>query len=395
MHTLDLVILAGGKGTRIKSLIKKKPKPMAIFNKKPFLEYIIQSYSKYHFNKILILTGYRSYEIFKKFEHKDYNFTKIKCIKETKPMGTGGALNVLKKNKVKDFVLINGDTYLEVDLNRLIKSCSKNSCGSITLIKNKSYKTNNKLATMGLEKNKIVYKKNNNLMNGGVYFFKKSIFKYIKNKNSSLEDEILPELINKRKISGLITKNFFLDIGTPDNFNKAKNLLYKNCVKPAAFLDRDGVINYDKGYVHKIKNFKFKPGVIDGLKLLRNKNYYIFIITNQAGIGKGIFSELQFYKLHKYLKKILQKKNIYFDDVNFCPYHPEAKIKKFRKKSDLRKPGNLMIKQIMGKWHINQNKSFMIGDQISDKICAKKSKLYFEYSQKNFFKQVRKIIKYS
>ena len=159
MHTLDLVILAGGKGTRIKSLIKKKPKPMAIFNKKPFLEYIIQSYSKYHFNKILILTGYRSYEIFKKFEHKDYNFTKIKCIKETKPMGTGGALNVLKKNKVKDFVLINGDTYLEVDLNRLIKSCSKNSCGSITLIKNKSYKTNNKLATMGLEKNKIVYKK--------------------------------------------------------------------------------------------------------------------------------------------------------------------------------------------------------------------------------------------
>ena len=232
-------------------------------------------------------------------------------------------------------------------------------------------------------------------MNGGVYFFKKSIFKYIKNKNSSLEDEILPELINKRKISGLITKDFFLDIGTPDNFNKATNLLYKNCVKPAAFLDRDGVINYDKGYVHKIKNFKFKPGVIDGLKLLRNKNYYIFIITNQAGIGKGIFSELQFYKLHKYLKKILQKKNIYFDDVNFCPYHPEAKIKKFRKKSDLRKPGNLMIKQIMGKWHINQNKSFMIGDQISDKICAKKSKLYFEYSQKNFFKQVRKIIKYS
>ena len=394
MHTLDLVILAGGKGTRIKSLLKNKPKPMAIFNKKPFLEYIIQSYSKYHFNKIFILTGYRSYEIFKKFEHKNYNFTKIKCFKEKKPMGTGGALHILKKNKVNDFILINGDTYLEVDLNKLIKSCSKNSYGSIALIKNKSYKSNNKLANMGLKKNKVVYRKKSNFMNGGVYFFRKNIFKFIKNKKASLENQILPRLISKRKICGLITKKFFLDIGTPNNFNKAKNLLYKNCFKPAAFLDRDGVINYDSGYVHKIQNFKFRPGVIEGLKLLRKQNYYIFIVTNQAGIGKGIYNEIQFYKLHNHIKKILQNKNIYFDDVNFCPYHPEAKIKKFRKKSNLRKPGNLMIKQIKNKWHVNHNKSFMIGDRESDKLCAKKSKLYFEYSQKNFYDQVTKIIKY-
>ena len=393
MHSLDLVILAGGKGSRIKSLLKKKPKPMAIFNKKPFLEYIIQSYSKYHFKNIFVLAGYKSGEIFNKFENKHYNCTSITCLKEKKPMGTAGALNILKKKRINDFILINGDTFLEVNLNKLVKSCSENSYGSLTLIKNKSYKSNKKLVSMGIKNNKIIYQKKNNFINGGVYFFKKKILKFIKNKNTSLEDQLLPGLIKKRKISGLVVKNFFLDIGTPKNFNRAKNLLLKNCTKPAAFLDRDGVINYDTGYVHKIKDFKFRPGVIAGLKFLRNKNYYVFIVTNQAGIGRGIYNENQFYELQNNLKEKLQKKDIFFDDINFCPYHPDAKIKKYRKITNLRKPGNLMIKQIENKWHIKRKKSFMIGDKISDKICAAKSKLYFEFAKENFHLQVKKIIK--
>ena len=81
MQSLDLVILAGGKGSRIKSLIKDRPKPMAVFNNKPFIEYIIQSYSKYFFKNIFILTGYKSKNIFKKFEKKQYNFITIKCLK--------------------------------------------------------------------------------------------------------------------------------------------------------------------------------------------------------------------------------------------------------------------------------------------------------------------------
>ena len=201
MHSLDLVILAGGKGSRIKSLLKKKPKPMAIFNKKPFLEYIIQSYSKYHFKNIFVLAGYKSGEIFSKFENKHYNCTSITCLKEKKPMGTAGALNILKKKRINDFILINGDTFLEVNLNKLVKSCSENSYGSLTLIKNKSYKSNKKLVSMGIKNNKIIYQKKNNFMNGGVYFFKKKILKFIKNKNTSLEDQLIPGLIKKRKIT--------------------------------------------------------------------------------------------------------------------------------------------------------------------------------------------------
>ena len=232
-------------------------------------------------------------------------------------------------------------------------------------------------------------------MNGGVYFFKKRIFKFIKNKNTSLENDVLPNLIRKGKISGLFVKNFFLDIGTPKNFKIAKKLLLKNCLKPAAFLDRDGVINYDTGYVHRIRDFKLRPGVISGLRFLIKNNYYIFIITNQAGIAKGLYSEIQFYKLHNALKEKLQKNDIFFDDINFCPYHPLAEIKKYRKITNLRKPGNLMIEQIKSRWHTKIKKSFMIGDQVSDKICADKSRIYFEYAKENFHDQVKKIVRKS
>ena len=393
MHSLDLVVLAGGKGSRIKSLLRDRPKPMAIFNKKPFLEYIIQNYSKYHFKNIFILTGYKSDIIYKKFNNKYYNFNHIKCLREKKPMGTAGALSVLKKKNINDFILINGDTFLDINLNKLIKSCSKNSYGSVTLVKNDFYKSNKKLSTLALRGNKIIYRSKSNLMNGGIYFFKKNILKLLKTKNMSLENDILPNLIKNKKISGIKTKNFFLDIGTPENFKKAKKIISKKFIKRAAFLDRDGVINFDKGYVHKIKDFKFRPNVVRGLKFLRNHDYYIFIVTNQAGIGKGIYTEKQFFNLQNNIKQILQKKDIFFDDINFCPYHPEAKIKKYRKISQLRKPGNLMIKQIKNKWNIKLNKSFMIGDQVTDKICAKRSKLYFEYSKKDFLSQVKQINK--
>ena len=143
-------------------------------------------------------------------------------------------------------------------------------------------------------------------MNGGTYYFKKNIFKYITNKNLSLENELLPKLIKQKKINGKIFKNFFIDIGSKQYLKMAKKKLKKHFEKPAVFLDRDGVINYDYGYVHKIKNFKFRPGVLLGLKYLLKKNYYLFIITNQAGIGKKKFKEIQFIRLHSEINEKLK-----------------------------------------------------------------------------------------
>jgi len=190
----------------------------------------------------------------------------------------------------------------------------------------------------------------------------------------------------------VLFEDFFIDIGSKPYFKVASKQLKQHFEKPAVFLDRDGVINYDYGYVHKLKNFKFRPGVLSGLKYLQNRKYFLFIVTNQAGIGKKKFKESEFFKLHKEINNKLKKINIFFDNIQYSPFHPNAKIKKYKKNSLMRKPGNKMINNIMLNWDLNYRKSFMIGDKITDKLAARKSKIKFFYAERNFYKQVKSII---
>jgi len=391
MKNIDLVILAGGKGTRIKELLDNKPKPMVKFNNIYFLQYLINLLGKYSFNKIYILTGYKHEIIFKNFHNKIFNLTKIKCLKERNLMGTGGALLNLKKEKMNDFILVNGDTIFDIDLKTLIKSCGRKKLGAVALAENKKNTNSLKLNSLSIKNHTLSYKKKGKLMNGGIYFFKKKILSLLPSKKFSLENDFLPKLINKKLVNGKIFNNFFFSIGTPKYFKISENKLRYYFKKPAAFLDRDGVINHDLGYVYKKKNFKFRKGVIDGLKDLKKKNYLIFIITNQAGIAKGIFKEEDFFKLQFFLSEKLSKFNIMISDVQYSPFHPNGKILKFRKKSNLRKPGNQMVKNILNKFIIDKKKSFMIGDKISDKKCADKSKIKFYFATENFYTLIKKI----
>tara|TARA_B100000686_G_scaffold332065_1_gene396379 strand:- start:511 stop:1044 length:534 start_codon:yes stop_codon:yes gene_type:complete len=163
--------------------------------------------------------------------------------------------------------------------------------------------------------------------------------------------------------------------------------------KNAVFLDRDGTINYDYGYVSRFSNFKFRPHVINGLKYLSKKKYLIFIVTNQAGLAKGKFKLNDLILLHKKLKIFLRKRKIVINDIEYCPYHPHGIVKKYKKKSEYRKPGNKMILKLIKKWKINKKRSFMLGDKNSDKQAAKKSNLYYEHVKGNFYNQVKKIDK--
>ena len=156
---IDLVILAGGKGSRIKELLGKFPKPMVKFNNKHFIQYVLNAASKYNFKRIIILCGYRNKIFFDKFHRRKINLTEIFCIKEKKLLGTSGALSNLKKLKVKNFVLVNGDTIFNINLNSLVSSLSKKQIGIVALTKNKKQKSK-KLNNLYLKKNIISLKKN-------------------------------------------------------------------------------------------------------------------------------------------------------------------------------------------------------------------------------------------
>ena len=223
---MDLVILAGGKGKRIKKLNPIKPKPLIKIENKIFLDLIINYYSKFNFENIFILAGYKGFLIKKAFQNKIKNFTNIKCIIEKSPKDTGGALFQLKNKIEKDFILINGDTFLNIGNPKILKNIiQKKDIGSLCLIKNKR-KNKVKFNNLNLNNdNDVIITKNSNYINSGIYYFNKKIFKYIPNKKISLEREIIPKLISLKKIKGKFINCSFLDIGTPRDLIFAKKNL--------------------------------------------------------------------------------------------------------------------------------------------------------------------------
>ncbi len=393
MKYLDLVILAGGKGTRIRDYTKNNPKPLAKIGDYVFLDLLLSNISKYHFRKIFILAGYKGDKIYRKYHNKNINFINIQCFVEKKPLGTGGALKLIKKNLTNNFFVINGDTIADFNFYEMLKVKKKNST-VISLTKNLFSTKGNEIRNLTYDRKnliKISYSKKNNFKSAGVCLISKSNLNVTSKIKFSLEDDIIFPLIKKKKVYAYSKNFFFYDIGTKNDFLKAKTKLIKYLTKPAIFFDRDNTINYDEGYTYKYNNFKFINNSISALKYLSKKNNYIFIVTNQAGIAKGYFTEKNFCNLHTKLKKKLIQKKIFINEVKYCPYHPKAKYKKFRKKTSLRKPGNLMVNQIIKKWVINKKKSLMIGDKISDQKCAEKSNINFQFVKKDILKQIKNL----
>jgi D-glycero-D-manno-heptose 1,7-bisphosphate phosphatase len=392
----DCVILAGGRGTRLKNLTKKKPKPLISIKNFIFLDYLLWRICKFGLSKVYILASYKSNQFIKKYSKKKIFNTRIEVVVEKKRKGTGGALYGIK-NKIKnDFFLLNGDSFFNIDLNDFKKKAKKNNyLVNIALLKNINYKLNNTLAPIAIRRRKKIIFSNKNLyINGGIYFIKKNFLNIIKNKITSLEKDILPELIKKEKVGGEIYfKKFFIDIGTKKNLFIAKKKLPCLNKNKAFLLDRDGVINEDRGYIYKKKDFKILKGVIEGIKYLNTNNYIICVVTNQSGIGRGLYDENDLNKLHNYLQRRLDHAGAYIDKFYFCPFHETDGLGKYKKKSFFRKPNPGMLLQAIKDYNICNKQSIMIGDKPTDEIAAKKAGIKFIYKKDiNFKKQIKEII---
>ena len=167
---IDVAILCGGIGSRIKKYSKGVPKSLIKINEKNIIIYILNELKKYNFNKIYLLTGYKS-ELFKHFDKIKLNFIPVERIIEKKSMGTGGALISLKKKKINDFILLNGDSILDINYSELI-NLNSGEIGTISLTKNINYLSNKKLSSLFLRRKTVGFNDKKNT-NGGVYFLKK------------------------------------------------------------------------------------------------------------------------------------------------------------------------------------------------------------------------------
>lgn len=145
-------------------------------------------------------------------------------------------------------------------------------------------------------------------------------------------------------------------------------------MRKAIFLDRDGTLNIDYGYVHEIDQFHFIEGSIETLKALKDMGYLLVLVTNQSGIARGYFSEDQFLSLTEWMDWSLADRGVDLDGIYYCPHHPEGKGE-FRQDCDCRKPKAGMLLQAIEELDIDPQRSIMIGDKVEDLMAGKGAKI--------------------
>ena len=188
---------------------------------------------------------------------------------------------------------------------------------------------------------------------------------------SSLEGDILPGLVARGALNAYRYSGFFIDIGVPASLAAANELVPNQRRRPAVFLDRDGVLNVDHGYVHAAHQVKWIAGAKEAVKLLNDRGYYAFVVTNQAGVAKGLYEEEKIGILHRWMAEELATCGAAIDDWRHCPFHPEGSVAGFRASHPWRKPSPGMLLDLFSSWPIERNGSFLVGDKLSDIEAAK------------------------
>lgn len=379
------VILVGGKGLRLGKITKKTPKPLLKINNKPFLDYLINYFIRFKVSNILLITKYK-HELFKKrYHNKKIGKVAIKCIRQKKFLGTSGSIKEVL-NKLNDkFFLSNGDTIFDINLFDFQKRFKEKFAGILACSNIQEISKRYSLFNLNGQK----------ILSSGIYLLKKNNIKKFLICPGSLENEVIKK-IPKNKFKTISYSKKFIDIGTQKDLKRANRFLSNFEKKKCAFLDRDGVINYDFGYVHKKNNFKWKKNIFKAIKFLNDNNYYVIVITNQSGIGRGLYSYKDVESLHDWINKKLFNHGALIDRFYYAPYFKFSKNKKYRKGKNLRKPNTGMFEKAKKEINIDLKRSFYIGDNQTDRKAAKKFKIkYFNVDNKtDLYNLLKKKINY-
>ena len=141
--------------------------------------------------------------------------------------------------------------------------------------------------------------------------------------------------------------------------------------RPALFLDRDGVLNVDRGYVSRIDDFEWIDGAKQCVKTFKDRGWFVFVVTNQSGIARGYYTEEAMHALHAFMAEELAAYGTEIDRFYHAPWHEEGEIARYRRKSIDRKPGPGMLLHAMADFPVNREQSFLIGDKQTDMDAAR------------------------
>ena len=299
------------------------------------------------------------------------------------PLGTSGALLSAWDALEEEFIVLNGETFFDIEFDILASFIDRNRPDALMALRFTEdiarygfveIDSRNRL-TQFVETGSIPRDRVDGYINGGVYFFTKdALAEFKKNWNGqplSLEKDVLPNLAARRGLSGLPLGGKFLDFGILDDPRRAQQEIsawVSRERKPALFLDRDGVINEDTGYVHGT-DLKFIEETFERVAAAKREDKFVIAVTNQSGVARGYYTEDDVAATHDHIRKFYKSRGLDIDALYYCPYLPDAKVEKYRKNSLLRKPSPGMILRACGDSRIRLRDSLMVGDkEIVDRI---------------------------
>lgn len=388
---MKVVIMAGGKGTRITSVASDIPKPMILIEGKPVLEHEIECLRKQGFTDLILTVSHLGNIIMDYFGDGSKFGVHIEYYFEKEPLGNAGALFKIKDQLTDDFLLLNADAMFDVDFNRFV-AYHKQHNGLVTLFTHpNSHPYDSGLIISNafcqveqwLAKEDIRPTYYKNRINAGLHVINKEVLNQtINTQKIDLDRQLLKPLAGTGKMYCYDSPEYVKDMGTPERYYAvcadfkegrvhAKNLSQK---QRAIFLDRDGVINKYVGFLRDIHQFELLPNVSKAIKKINNSGYLAIVVTNQPVIARGEVTREELNEIHNKMETFLGQEGAYLDGIYYCPHHPHkgyaGEIVELKIDCDCRKPKPGMLIQASKDFNINLNQSWMIGDSDNDILAG-------------------------
>lgn len=395
---MKVVIMAGGRGTRISELFPDIPKPLIPIDGIPVLEREVCSLASQGFRDIILTVSYLHEKIEEHFGDGSKWGVKIEYFVENTPLGNAGAL--FKLNLKEDFLLLNADAMFDVDFNRFV-DFHKQHGGLVTLFTHPNshpYDSGLLIADkngaveqwLAKEDSRPEYYRNR--VNAGLHVINPSVLELSginadkvgavgengKPIKVDLDRQLLKPLAGTGKMFCYDSPEYVKDMGTPERYDavcedyKAGRVSGKNLQnkQKAIFLDRDGTINKYVGFLRNINEFELLDGAADAIKKINASGYLAIVITNQPVIARGEVSFEELERIHNKMETLLGKKGAYLDAIYFCPHHPhkgyEGERPELKFDCDCRKPKPGMLLKAAQDFNIDLAQSWMIGDGEND-----------------------------
>lgn len=368
----EAIILAGGFGTRLSHVVSDVPKPMALVCSRPFLRFVLDQLDANGFNRVVIADGYKR-ECIEKYFGDSYRGLQLIYSPETEPLLTGGAVKKALNFCTSDWVYVfNGDTYLDVsfDAFEAVRASAGDEVQAILACK--MMYNFDRYGTLSLECSRITSFNEKQpckegLINAGVYLLRRDCLCGMP-EVFSLENDYFERVVESGNLYAAPCGGTFIDIGIPEDYSRAQDLLLP-LVKQwkLAMFDRDGTLNVDTGHLYEPDKLEL---INEGVELLRqysaDPEYKVVVVTNQAGIAKGLYTVEDMRKLHIALDSVLEEKGCRIDAYYFCPHHPD-----FTGPCDCRKPAPGMILKALFDFDAIPEKCVLYGDKLTDMDAAK------------------------